>query len=63
MSNTRIKLKVDDPHEVIKISHHRNLFILRFEEIMFKVKIRDRISKKEYVINPARERGIGVCLK
>ena len=63
MSKTKIKLKVDDPQDIKKISHQNSLFNrLLFEKIL-RVKIREIISKAEYVKSPAKESGIAVSLK
>ena len=62
MLKTRIKLKVDDPQEIKKISHQKSRFKLLLEETTLSDSARDIISKEEYVINPAKDCGIGFSL-
>ncbi len=63
MSNTKIKLKVDEPQDIKKISHQNNLFNLLLFEKILRVNRRERISKAEYVKSPAKESGSAVSLK
>ena len=62
-SNTRIKLKLEEPQDIRKISHHKNLLNLLFFEKKLNVNKREIINNDEYVIKPASDNGIAVLLR
>ena len=52
------KLNIEEAQEIKNISHHISLFSFSLGEIIFSDRKKERNSIEEYVITPAKERGI-----